>query len=185
MIDDVIQDVEGKMRKSIDALKRELITVRTGRAHPSLVERLPVEYYGTPTPLNQLASITTPEVRMLVIQPYDRGAINAIEKAIQKSELGLNPNNDGQVIRLIIPPLTEDRRREMVKLVRRKVEEGRVALRNVRREGQDDLKDLEKEKLISSDELHRGQERLQKLTDRYVAEIDQLGQHKEAEVLEV
>jgi ribosome recycling factor len=173
------------MTKSVDALKRELQTLRTGRASPTLVERLSVEYYGTPTPLQQLATIHAPEPRLLVIQPYDKGAFSAIEKAILKSDLGLNPTNDGRVIRLAIPALTEERRREMVKLARRRVEEGRVALRNIRRDAHKDMSDFESEKMISKDELARGEEQLQRLTDRFALEADKLGQAKEAEIMEV
>ncbi|HEY3107107.1 MAG TPA: ribosome recycling factor [Chloroflexota bacterium] len=185
MVPELLSEAESKMTKSVEALRRELQTLRTGRASPTLVERLPVEYYGTPTPLQQLATIHAPEPRLLVIQPYDRGAFGAIEKAILKSDLGLNPTNDGRVIRLSIPALTEERRREMVKLARRRVEEGRVALRNIRRDAHKDLTDFESEKMISRDELARGEEQLQRLTDRFTLEADKLGQVKEAEIMEV
>jgi ribosome recycling factor len=173
------------MTKSVDALKRELQTLRTGRASPNLVERLSVEYYGTPTPLQQLATIHAPEPRLLVIQPYDKGSFGAIEKAILKSDIGINPTNDGKVIRLNIPALTEERRRDMVKVARKKVEESRIAMRNVRRDAHKDLSDFESEKMISKDELTRGEEQLQRLTDRFVLEADKLGQAKEAEIMEV
>jgi ribosome recycling factor len=173
------------MTKSVEALKRELQTLRTGRASPNLVERLSVEYYGTPTPLQQLATIHAPEPRMIVIQPYDKGSFGAIEKAILKSDLGINPTNDGKVIRLNIPALTEERRREMVKVARKKVEESRISLRNVRRDAHKDLGDFESEKMISKDELARGEEQLQRLTDRFTLEADKLGQAKEAEIMEV
>jgi ribosome recycling factor len=171
------------MQKAVEALRRELSTIRTGRASPSLVERLTVEYFGTPTPLNQLASISVPEPRMLAIQPWDKGSIPIIEKAIQKSDLGLTPTNDGRQIRLVIPQLTEERRRDLVKVVRRKVEEGKVAVRNTRRDVLEEAKKAEKDKKISEDELKRAQERLQKLTDRYVQEVERVGAAKEAETL--
>lgn len=185
MVPDVLSEAESKMTKSLEAIRRELMTLRTGRASPALVERLSVEYYGTPTPLQQLATIHAPEARLLVIQPYDRGSFGDIEKAILKSDLGMMPTNDGKVIRLAVPPLTEERRKEMVRVARRKVEEGRVAIRNVRREAHRDLDELEKEKLISADELSRGEEQLQRLTDRMMLEVDRLGQSKETEILEV
>jgi ribosome recycling factor len=185
MVPELLSEAESKMTKSVDALKRELQTLRTGRASPTLVERLSVEYYGTPTPLQQLATIHAPEPRLLVIQPYDKGSFGAIEKAILKSDLGLNPTNDGKVIRLSIPPLTEERRREMVKVARRKVEEGRVSLRNVRRDAHKDMADFESEKMISKDELVRAEEQLQRLTDRFTLEAEKLGQAKEAEIMEV
>ena len=185
MVPELLGEAESKMTKSVEALKRELSTLRTGRASPTLVERLAVEYYGTSTPLQQLATIHAPEPRLLVIQPYDKGAFSAIEKAILKSDLGLNPTNDGRVIRLAIPALTEERRREMVKQARRRVEEGRVALRNIRRDAHKDMSDFESEKMISQDELARGEEQLQRLTDRFALEADKLGQAKEAEIMEV
>lgn len=178
-------DTENKMRKAIEVLRRELVTIRTGRASPALVERLTIDYYGVPTPLNQLAGISAPEPRLLVIQPWDRNVLPLIEKAILKSDLGLNPTNDGRVIRLVIPQLSEERRRELVKVVHRKVEEGRVAVRNLRRDAVEEIKDFEKEKLITEDDLKRGQEQLQKLTDRYIAEAERVGHAKEQEILEV
>jgi ribosome recycling factor len=185
MIDETIADAEQRMGKALEALKRELATVRTGRANPALVDHLKVDYYGTSTPLQQLASVAVPEARMLTIQPWDKGAMDAIEKAIQKSDLGLNPTNDGNIIRLVIPQLTEDRRRELVRVVHKKVEEGRVAVRNVRRDAHEMLRELLKEKEISEDEEHRAQEQLQKVTDRYVEQADDIGQDKEQELLEV
>jgi len=166
-------------------VRKELGSIRTGRASTSLVENLHVEYYGADTPLKQLANISVPEARTIVIQAYDRTAMAGIEKAILKSDLGLTPNNDGQNIRLTIPTLTEERRKDLVKLVRKHLEEGRVAVRNVRREGIDHLKDMEKAKTLSMDDDKRAQERLQKLTDTYVKHIDDIGHAKEAEVMEV
>jgi ribosome recycling factor len=182
---DIVARAEAKMKSSIDAVRKELAGIRTGRASTGLVEGLHVEYYGVETPLKQLANISAPEARTLVIQPYDRSAMASIEKAILKSDLGLTPNNDGQNIRLAIPTLTEERRRDLVKLVRKHLEEGRVAVRNVRREANDHLKALEKEKALSADDDKRAQERLQRLTDTYVKQIDDIGHAKEAEVMEV
>lgn len=185
MANDVFADVEHRMTKAVEALQRELQTVRTGRASPTLVERLTVEYYGSTTPLQNIAAIHATDARTLTIQPWDRKALGDIEKAIQKSDLGLNPMNDGQVIRLAIPPLTEERRKELVKVVHKKVDEAKVAVRNCRRDGHDHLREQEKNKEISSDDLKRGTERLQKLTDRYVEEMDKVGHAKEAEILAV
>ena len=182
---DIFSDVEHRMKMAVETLQRELVTVRTGRASPTLVEGLKVDYYGTPTPLNQLASIHATDPRTLTIQPWDRKILGDIEKALQKSDLGLNPNNDGQVIRLVIPPLTEERRRELVKVVHKKVDEGKVAVRNCRRDAHDRLRDQEKRKEISEDELKRGTDRLQKLTDRYIDEMDKVGQSKETEIMAV
>lgn len=182
-VQQVLNDARERMGKAVEALSRELATIRTGRATPGLVEHIKVDYYGTPTPLNQLASITVPEARLIVIQPWDRGALGAVEKAILKSDLGLTPNNDGTVIRLVIPPLTEERRRELVKHVRRRVEEGRVAVRNIRRDCHDQLRRMEHQHQISQDELHRAENDLQKLTDERIKEIDKLGQDKETELL--
>jgi ribosome recycling factor len=185
MIEESLTDAEERMKKAVEALKRELATIRTGRAQPSLVDHLRVDYYGTPTPQNQLATVSAPEARLLTIQPWDRQALTAIEKAIQKSDLGLNPSNDGQLIRLVIPQLTEDRRRELVKLVHRRVEDGRVAVRNVRRDCLEHLRRMEKDKEISEDDDRKAQERLQKLTDQYIKDIDETGHKKEEELLEV
>lgn len=182
---DLFSDVEHRMKMAVEALQRDLATVRTGRASPALVEGLKVEYYGTPTPLNQIATIHATDPRTLTIQPWDRKTLGDIEKAILKSDLGLNPNNDGQVIRLAIPPLTEERRKEMVKTVHKKVDEGKVAVRNCRRDGHDRLRDQEKRKEISEDELKRGTDRLQKLTDRYTEEMDKMGRAKETEIMAV
>jgi ribosome recycling factor len=185
MIDDVFNDSKDRMTKAVDALRRELATIRTGRAHPGLVEHLRVDYYGVPTPLNQLATISVPDPRLLTIQPWDRQAMGAIEKAILKSDLSLTPTNDGTIIRLSIPQLTEERRRELAKVVRKKVEEGRVEVRNIRRDAHDELRRLQREKLISEDDQYRGQEKLQKLTDEFVQQVERLGEEKEAELLAV
>ena len=185
MIEDVLKDAEERMKKAIDALKRDLLSIRTGRATPALIERMAVEYYGAPTPLNQLATITAPEPRLLLVQPWDKSALPIIEKALQKSEMGFNPATDGRVIRIPIPALTEDRRREMVKMVKHKVEDGRVALRNVRRDALHDLKELESEKMISEDEHKRGHEKIDDLVHKYVREAEHVGDAKEAEILEV
>jgi len=185
MIKDVMDDAEVRMGKAIDALRRDLATIRTGRASPSLVERLPVDYYGSSTPLNQLAGISVPEPRMLVIQPWDRGSMAAIEKAIRKSELSLNPTNDGQVVRIAIPPLTEERRKQLVKLVHGHVEEGKVALRNIRRDAMAHVKELLSEKLIGEDDERRAEQQVDELTKRYVSDAERVGKTKELEVLEV
>ena len=182
---ETIADGQDRMVKAIEALKRDLATVRTGRANPALVDNVRVDYYGTPTPLKQLASVTVPEARLLTIQPWDKGSLPAIEKAIQKSDLGLNPSSDGNVIRLAIPPLTEERRKELVKVVHKKIEEGRVEIRNIRRDAHEMLRDFKKEKDISEDQEFSAQEDLQKVTDRFIADADKIGQEKEAELLEV
>jgi ribosome recycling factor len=184
MIKETLQDAREHMDKTIEALHIDLRAIRTGRASPALVERLQVEYYGVPTPLNQLAGTTVPEPRLLVIRPWDRNTIGIIEKAILKSDLGLNPSNDGQVIRLIIPQLTEERRRELGKQVAKRVEEARVSARNIRRDAIDMLRELEKEKMISEDELFEARDKAQHLTDDYIKQIDEIGKAKEAEILE-
>ena len=185
MIQEVLADTESRMSKAMEALRRDLSSVRTGRASPSLVDRVVVEYYGTPTPLNQLAGISVPEPRLLVIQPWDRGTIGPIEKAIQKSELGLNPNNDGQVIRVAIPALTEERRKQLVKLVHKNVEEGKVAVRNIRRDAMSQVRELMNEKLISDDDERRAEHQVDEITKRFVDEADRIGKAKEQEVLAV
>src|SRR5205085_10858609 len=172
-------------QKAVDALKQDLGAIRAGRASAALVDRITVEYYGAPTPLNQVASISVPEARLLVIQPWDRKLLVDIEKAIQKSDLGINPTNDGQVIRLAIPPLNEERRRDMVKTLHKKLDEHKVAIRNIRRDAHDKLRDREKKKEISEDELKRNTDRLQKLTDRFIDEMEKVGKTKELEILEV
>ncbi len=184
MIKEIMADARERMEKTIDALQADLRAIRTGRASPALVEKLTVEYYGSPTPLIQLAGITVPEPRMLMIRPWDRNTLNIIEKAILKSDLGLTPNNDGQAIRLILPQLTEERRRDLNKQVARRVEEARVSARNIRRDAIEMLRDAEKEKMIDEDDLHKGQEQIQELTDKYIKQIDEVGKAKEAEILE-
>jgi ribosome recycling factor len=185
MIKDALAEAEERMKGAITALTNDLNTIRTGRASPALVERLDVQYYGTPTPLQQLATISAPEPRLLTIKPFDPSSLKDIERAILASELGLTPNNDGKLIRLNIPALTEERRRQLTRVVHQRLEEGRVAVRNIRRSVHDDMRDFEKEKLISEDELTRGEADLQKLTDRYVTKIDELGTRKEAEIMEI
>jgi ribosome recycling factor len=185
MADDLFGSAEHRMDRALEFLQRDFDNTRTGRASPALLEKVEVDYYGTPTPINNLATITVPEPRLLVIKPWDRGTIGNIERAIQKSDLGLNPSSDGTVIRLAIPPLNEERRRELVKQVHRRAEEGRVAVRNIRREVHDELKKQEREHAISEDELKRSTDRLQKLTDGHVAKIDEMVRRKEQEVLEV
>lgn len=185
MIADVHKDAESRMRKALDALERDLTSIRTGRASPTLVERLNVDYYGTPTPLNQLAGISVPEARLLMIQPWDRGTLGPIEKAIQKSELGLTPNNDGQVIRINIPALTEDRRKQLVRMVHGHVEDAKVSIRNIRRDANSQIKELVGEKMISEDDERRGNQQIEELTKRFTDQSDQIGRGKETEVLEV
>ncbi len=185
MIDEVKADAENKMKKTIDALKREVVGIRTGRASPALIEPLKVDYYGAPTPLQQIAAIGAPEARLLTIKPYDPATLSLIEKAILKSDLGLTPMNDGKLIRLAIPALTEERRRDLTKVVRKHAEEAHVSLRNVRRDGLKDLEELEKEKMISEDQHFKGKELLQEVTDRYIALVDQVAKAKEAEIMEV
>jgi len=173
------------MHKAVEALRAHVAGLRTGRAAPALIERVMIDYYGTDTPLQQLAGISAPEARMLVVQPWDKGAMKAIEKGLRASDLGLNPNNDGQVIRIAIPALTEERRRDMVKIVKRNVEEAHVAIRNIRRDAIHMLKELDDSGDISEDQRRRGEEQIQKQTDRSIAEADKVGREKEAEVLEV
>jgi ribosome recycling factor len=185
VIKDLLKDAESHMQKSIHALTDDLQTIRTGRANPALVEKLHVEYYGSPTPLQQLATISVPEPRQLMIKPFDKSTVKAIEKAIMASDLGLTPNNDGLVIRLNLPALTEERRRELVKHVHHRLEEARVALRNLRRDSMKDVKDFEAEKMISEDDRIRGEEEIQKLTDRFMAEVEKIGHTKEQEIMEV
>jgi ribosome recycling factor len=185
MVQKQLGDAGSRMSSAVEALQHELSTVRTGRASVGIVEHVKIDYYGTSTPLNQLATISTPDPKMILIQPYDKGAVGDITKSLQKSDIGLTPSNDGQVIRLSIPPLTEDRRKELAKQVRKRVEDARVAVRNVRRDVHDHLRKLEHDSEISQDELHRSEQDLQKLTDENVAEVDKLGDEKEQEVLTV
>lgn len=185
MIGGILRGIEEKMKTSVEVLKKELMSIRTGRASPSLVEHIKVEYAGVPTPLNQLASITAPQARLLVIQPWDPSSLATVEKAILKSDLGLTPINDGRLIRLNIPPLSEERRQELIKAVHKRVEEKKVAIRNLRREALEELKKAERNKEISQDEEKRAADQLQKITDSFIAGADQVGQHKEAELAEV
>ena len=184
-IEERLVDAEIRMEKSVDSLHKELSSIRTGRASPSLVERLQVEAYGVPTPLQTLAGISTPEARLLVIRPYDRSSIPAIEKAIQRSDLGLTPSNDGQLIRIVIPQLTEERRHELTKLCARRAEEARVAVRNIRRDEVDHLRKVEKDGHLSRDELERSLAQVQHITDQFVSKLDDVVKKKAAEILEV
>jgi len=185
MIKEAVQDADRRMRSAIQSLKDDLAGIRTGRANPGLVEKLSVEYYGSPVPLIQLATISVPEPRQLLIKPFDAGSIKDIDRAIQSSNLGLTPINDGKVIRLNLPLLTEDRRREISKFVNSRMEEARVAVRNVRRDAIKDMREFENEKLISEDDLKRGEGDIQKLTDKIVEEITSLGAEKEKEIMEI
>jgi ribosome recycling factor len=185
MVKETIHEAETRMKGALESLSETLSTIRTGRASPALVERLPVEYYGAPTPLMQLATISVPEPRQLLIKPYDPSSLKNIERAILTSELGLTPNNDGKIIRLNLPILTEERRRELVKIVHTHLEESRVAIRNVRRDLIKDLRDFEKEKMISEDDLEYAEDELQKLTDKFIEQVDAVGVKKEKEIMEV
>jgi ribosome recycling factor len=185
LIKDILKEAEIRMHGAIQNLDDDLAGIRTGRATPALVEKLPIEYYGAPTPLMQLASISVPEPRGLLIKPFDPSSLKGIERAILASDLGLTPNNDGKQIRLNLPALTEERRRDLVKVVHGRLEECRIAVRNVRRDLHNDMRDFEKEKLISEDDLKRGEDDLQKITDHNIEEINKRGQHKELEIMEV
>lgn len=185
MLKDLLAEASGKMEKAIDALVEDLRTIRTGRASPALLERIVVEYYGSMTPLNQVSTISAPEPRMLAIRPWESSMIGPVERAILKSELGLTPTNDGKLIRLIIPRLSEERRNDLTKVVRRRVEEAKVAVRNLRREAIEELREFEAEKLISEDDFYQGRDQIQELTDKYVGRSDEIGQRKEEEILEV
>jgi ribosome recycling factor len=185
VIKDLLKDAEHRMQGAIKNLSDDLASIRTGRANPALVERLIINYYDTPTQLMQLATISVPEPRSLMIKPFDATTLKEIEKAIQSSDLGLNPNSDGKIIHLNLPPLTEDRRRDLVKLVHARLEESRVAIRNIRRDSHNDIRDFEKEKLISEDDMKNGEEDLQKLTDKFIEEVAELGKKKESEIMEV
>ena len=182
---DVIKNVEEQMKKAVGLTQKELQAIRTGRANPALLDRVIVDYYGAPTPLKQLANISTPDGKCLVIQPYDKNSLKDIESGINKSDLAMTPNNDGNVIRIVIPVLTEERRKELVKVIKKLSEEGKVAIRNSRRDGLELIKKLEKEKQISEDESRKQQDHLQKLTDKYTKEIDDLTANKEKEILSI
>ncbi len=185
MLNDAYKDVKNKMDGAITALKREFGTLRAGRASLSVLDTITVDYYGVPTPLSQVASLAVPESRLIVIQPWESKILPDIEKAIMKSDLGLMPTNDGKLIRLAFPPLTEERRKELVKVAKRVAEEAKVAIRNIRRDGNDFIKELEKEKEISEDDFKKGQEEVQKITDSYIAKVDDILSHKEKEIMEV
>jgi len=185
MLKDIYQDTEGRMEKAISVLVQELNTIRTGRANPSLIELLPIEYYGTQTPLQELASISVPESRSLLIRPYDPASLKNIEKAILKSDLGLTPNNDGENIRLVLPTPTEERRLDLVKIVGIKAEEARISVRNIRRDIIRDLREYEDEKMVTEDERHRGEDKVQEITNDFIEKIDELCERKEGEIMEV
>ena len=185
IINDFLEDAGSRMHKSVDATRHEFQSVRTGRASPALLDRVEVDYYGVRTPLKQLAGISASEARLLTVTPYDKSSIKAIEKAIMESDIGLTPNNDGNVIRLQIPELTEERRKELVKVVRRIAEDGRVAIRNVRRDGMSDIREMEHEKMVGQDDAKRAEERLQAITDRYIKQAEEIGAQKEQEILTV
>jgi len=185
VIREIIQDAEDRMKKTVENLRKEYGSLRAGRANPSLLDKITVDYYGVPTPINQLANISVPEPRMLVIQPWDKSSLPTVEKAILKSDLGLTPSSDGQVIRITIPQLTKERRADLVKVVRKKAEETKVAIRNIRRDANDHIKLMEKEHEVSEDDAKRAQEETQKGTDRFIKEVDHVVQVKEEEIMEV
>ena len=185
MAKEIIAEAEDHMKKTIEVVKKEFSSLRAGRATPSLLDKVVVNYYGTPTPVTQMANVSVPEARLLIIQPWDRSTLPEIEKAIMKSDLGINPASDGIVIRLAIPQLTQERRQEMAKVIKKKSEDGKVAIRNVRRDANDHLKDREKKGELTEDDLHRAQEEVQKMTDKYIKEIDQLTAKKEQEIMQV
>jgi len=185
MIRELMSETEVRMDKTVEAMEEDFKSIRTGRASPALVERVMVEYYGMPTPLNQLAVIAAPEPQLLLIRPYDTGSIAAIEKGVMQADLGLNPANDGRVVRIPIPRLTEERRRDLVKVVKRRVEESKIALRNIRRDTLEELREYESEKLISEDDLKRGQDELQKIIDRFTEKVDEAGARKEQDIMEI
>lgn len=184
MIDDTLLDAEERMEKAVAVAKDELTTVRTGRANPAMFNRIHVDYYGSPTPVNQMASISTPEARMVIIKPYDMSQLGALEKAIRNSDLGVNPSNDGTIIRIIIPQLSEERRREMVKVAKHKGEEAKVSIRNIRRKANEELHRISKDGEAGEDEVARAEKELQHVTDKYIAQVEELVKHKEAELLE-
>src|SRR5215472_18682657 len=185
MLDDILKTAEHKMSRAVEILSTDLQSVRTGRASPSLLDRIQVDYYGAPTPINGVANISAPDPRMVLVQPWDRGMLGPIEKAIQKSDLGINPTNDGQVIRLVLPQLTQDRRKELVKQVHHRAEEARVAVRNCRRDALEHLRKAEKDGGVSQEDERRSQDRLQKLTDQFIKKVDDVSKNKETEVMEV
>ncbi|MBI1256961.1 MAG: ribosome recycling factor [Chloroflexi bacterium] len=185
MIDDILNEIRQKMKATLSVYQEDLNGIRSGRASTALVDRLRVDYYGQETELRQLATISTPEPMQIQIRPYDKTAVKAIEKAIQQSDININPNVDGEIIRLNMPPLTRERRQELVKLLHKRMEDARIAVRNIRRSGNDDLKDFEKEKMISEDEAKHGEAEVQKLTDKHIADIEEIGKNKEKEILEV
>lgn len=185
MVKDIINDAEQRMKKAIEHLKQDLASLRAGRANPAMLDKVMVNYYGAPTPINQLANITVPEARLLVVQPWDKSVIPEIEKAIMKSDLGVTPTNDGNVVRIAIPQLTEERRKELVKVAKKRAEDAKVAVRNIRREANDEIKAKEKEKAISEDEAKKAADDIQKLTDKYIKDIDTIFQAKEKDIMEV
>jgi ribosome recycling factor len=185
MIDDIKKDASERMKKSVESLVHELAKIRTGRAHPSLLDHLTVSYYGSEVPLKQVANISAEDARTLTVVPWEKGMVQAVEKAIMQSDLGLNPNTAGTVIRVPMPPLTEERRRDLIKVARHEAEQGRVAIRNIRRDANSELKEMVKEKLISEDDDHRGQDMVQKLTDQYIREVDNVLEEKEADLMAI
>jgi ribosome recycling factor len=185
VIEDIKKDAEARMSKSIEALKTNLNKIRTGRAHPSLLDNISVDYYGAPTPLNQVGNVSVPDARTLAITVFDKSMIGAVEKAILSSDLGLNPSSQGTLIRIPLPPLTEERRKDLVKVVKGEGENGKIAIRNIRRDANSDVKSLNKEKEISDDEMHQAEDEIQKITDKYVKQVDQLLVEKEAELMEI
>lgn len=185
MLKDIIKETEDKMKKSLEILRKDFSTLRAGKANPSILDKVQVDYYGAMTPISQLANINAPEPRLLTVQPWDKGIVPAVEKAILKSDLGLNPSSDGNIIRIIIPQLTQERRVELVKTIKKKAEESRVNIRNIRRDSNEKMKSLEKSKAVSEDEAKKGQEEVQKLTDKYIKEVDRVLEIKEKEIMEV
>ena len=184
-LEEVLKDASSRMTKAVDALQRDLASLRTGRATPALLENVSVDYYGVPTPLGQLATISVPEARLITIQPWDRQSLREIEKSLLKSDLGFNPSNDGIIIRVPVPPLSQERRRDLVRVLKKKVEDGKVAVRNVRRDAMERQRSMERNKVISQDETRRAQDQLQKATDAHVRQMDRVLETKEAEIMEV
>ena len=184
-VEDVLSDADSRMSKAVEALKRDLNSLRTGRATPALLENITIDYYGVPTPLDQIASISAPEARLIVVQAYDRQALGNIEKSLLKSEMGFNPSNDGNVIRIPIPPLSQERRRELVRVLKKKVEDGKLAVRNIRRDDVEHLRSMERNKVISQDDNRRTQDQLQKATDSYIAHMDRVSASKETDIMQV